>query len=342
MIDLASLRDQVEAEIRARIMPQTYPLTGLDTMNGYHLGFCDREGNPAAGSKGKYLRPLFCLAVCAGLGGDIQKALPAAASLELIHRTTLVFDDMQDKGEQRNGRPAMWTIWGTNQAINAGLALSCHARLTAQGCYNSGLSAQITLRILNVLENAVMDLCWGQYYDLSFQERYDIKTEDYMRMIEGKTGTLFGAACEVGALCASLEPLSFYQEERIEKARDFGLVLGKAFQIWDDYLGIWGNESIVGKTANDLVEKKRSFPIVRAMEVLPELASSYLRREDVTPEDAHTFRLIMEQHGIKEETKLQAHNLILESRKLLEQLNLSQYWEDQIGQFLNMVINRVI
>lgn len=86
---------------------------GLDTMYCYHMGFRDREGNPSNNAKSEYLHPLICITMCAGLGGDPEQAIPAVAALELIHRTSLIFDDIQDKGKERNNQP---TLWATRDA----------------------------------------------------------------------------------------------------------------------------------------------------------------------------------------------------------------------------------
>ncbi|GAJ01988.1 unnamed protein product, partial [marine sediment metagenome] len=156
---LDGFRSRVEEELREILVKGSTPLLGLNTMNAYHMGFCDREGNPSNSSKGKYLRPLFCLSMCAGLGGDPEQAIPAAAALELTHRTSLIFDDIQDKGKERNNQPTVWATWGADQAINAGLALSCHARLALHRLTIRNVPSEKVLGIQSVLENAVIDLC---------------------------------------------------------------------------------------------------------------------------------------------------------------------------------------
>ncbi|GAH42784.1 unnamed protein product, partial [marine sediment metagenome] len=178
---------KVEDELRLIVQKGSTPLLGLDTMSAYHMGFCDRDGKPASSSKGKYLRPLFCIAMCAGLGGDPEQAIPAAAALELVHRTSLIFDDIQDKGQERNNQPTVWAIWGADQAINAGLALSSHARLALHRLTLRNVPAEKVLGISSVLENAVIDLCHGQYMDISFVDAPTVSVKDYLRMVRGKT-----------------------------------------------------------------------------------------------------------------------------------------------------------
>jgi geranylgeranyl diphosphate synthase type I len=333
---LTELRQKVEEEIRSILDGGRSPLFGLDTMNAYHMGFADKEGHPVSASKGKYLRPIFCLAICGGLGGDVDKALPAAASLEIVHRTSLIFDDIQDVGKERNGQPTVWTIWGENQAINAGLALSCYGRLAAQRGSQRGIPAETVLRILNVLENAVKDLCWGQYFDLSSMETLNVGVEDYLRMVRGKTAALFRAACEAGAICAGAD------SSTQETAREFGNAMGIAFQMHDDYLGIWGDENEVGKTANDLQEKKRTLPVVLALQSHPQGMRNWLKAPEITSVDAATIRRWMTNVGIRDSVRNMRSKYIDAAGRLVAALSLQKEWNGQFDQLLSFLAGRKV
>jgi geranylgeranyl diphosphate synthase, type I len=230
---------------------QEGPHSPVQQMALYHLGLLDRVGGPGPGIAGKMVRPALCLALCEGLGGDLQDALPAALALELAHRSSLVFDDIQDRGLERNGRPTVWNLWGTEQALNAGLALSCYARLALQS-----LEPALARRVQAILERAVLDLCEGQHLDLGMMCP---SLEEYQEMVRLKTGVLLGAACEAGAACAG------HDAEVLSLAREFGENLGVAFQMRDDYLGVWGDQALIGKEAGDLAARKRGLPLVLAM-----------------------------------------------------------------------------
>jgi geranylgeranyl diphosphate synthase type I len=334
-MDADEFRESIENEIRSILRIPNTPLLGLASMNAYHLGFCDRDGKPVSNSKGKYLRPALCLAICAGLGADPEKALPAAASLELIHRTTLIFDDIQDVGKERNGEPTMWTLWGENQAINAGLQLSCFARLAAHKTASSGVPIKDTLRIMDVLENTVIELCEGQYLDLSFMEALNIGVDDYLRMARGKTGALFGSACQIGVICAGDHP----DRERI--AWDLGTSLGVAFQAYDDYLGVWGEETQTGKTSNDLVEKKRSLPVVLALSRYPDQMGKWLQLPEITPGQADTMRYWMDNVGIRRLTRDEAEYYIRRAHYKLSELELEHNWYTDISHLITTVIDRI-
>ncbi len=355
--ELGNFREKVETEIKLCLTMPTPPLFGLNTMNCYHMGFCDRDGNPSSSSKGKYLRPLFCIAMCAGLGGDPEQAIPAAAALELAHRTTLIFDDIQDKGNERNNQPTVWSIWGADQAINAGLALSSLARLSVHRLSLRNVPVAKVLGIQSVLENAVIDLCYGQFMDISFVDSLTVSVKDYLRMVRGKTGALFAASCVVGAMLASPDgekvkaPPGIPDGQKFRymrfdpvlgRAWEFGLNLGVAFQIHDDYLGIWGDEAMVGKTANDIQEKKRSLPVVLALQRFPEPMGDILEHRTITPFEADLIKSSMEQNHIPEQVKKIEARYIRKARKNLKELSLRKEWAGQFEESFSFLTERKI
>ena len=361
---LDSFREEVENEIKLCLGMGGTRVLGLNTMYCYHMGFCDREGKPSSSSKGKYLRPLSCIAMCAGLGGDPEQAIPAAAALELTHRATLIFDDIQDKGEERNNQPTVWAIWGTDQAINAGLALSSCARLALNRLTLNDVPSGIVLGISSVLENAVVDLCRGQYMDISFVDSITVSVKDYLRMVSGKTGALFAASCAVGAMLATIpENGGIYSgaepdgrkfrylrtNSKQSHAWEFGLNMGVAFQIHDDYLGVWGQEDQVGKTANDIQEQKRSLPVVLALEQFPdEIVSpnrtmrNWLNAEFISREDVADIRAWMEQKGIPEQVKRIEERYIRKASKNLKELSLRKEWQDHFEEMISFLSERKI
>ncbi len=333
------------------------PHFDLNTMNAYHMGFCDRDGKPSSSSKGKYLRPLSCIAMCAGLGGDPEQAIPAATALELTHRTTLIFDDIQDKGKERNNQPTVWAIWGADQAINAGLALSSYARLALNRLTLNDVPSGIVLGISSVLEGAVIDVCHGQFLDISFVDSLTVSVKDYLRMVRGKTGALFAASCVVGAMLASPDqeevkaPPGIKEGQKFRYLRtnskqshawEFGLNMGVAFQIHDDYLGIWGDEASVGKTANDILEKKRSLPVVLALQKFPEAMGDILEHRAITPFEADLIKSSMEQNHIPEQVKKIEERYIRKARKNLEELSLSEEWAGYFEEMISFLSERKV
>ena len=130
------------------------------------------------------------------------------------------------------------------------------------GCCRSALVApDVALRVSEILTGSYLEMIEGQCLDLRFESRTDITTGDYLRMIAGKTGALIRSALHIGALLAAGEG------ETTQAFARFGNHLGRAFQIRDDYLGIWGDQGTTGKsTDNDIRRRKKTFPVVYAFE----------------------------------------------------------------------------
>jgi len=229
-------------------------------MMHYHLGWVDAKLQPARSSAGKRLRPLVCLLCCRAAGGEPEQALPAASALELVHCFSLVHDDIEDGSSMRRGRPTVWAVWGAAQALNVGDGLFALARLSLLRLADAGVPVERTLAAAQVLDRACLELCEGQFLDMSFETMGDVTLEQYLSMIRLKTAALLCASAEIGATVAAQD------EATIARLRSFGENLGLAFQIQDDVLGIWGEEEVTGKSAaTDLRDKKKTLPVLHAL-----------------------------------------------------------------------------
>jgi geranylgeranyl diphosphate synthase, type I len=251
-------RDELLAEISSVIGDGKLPLYG---MMRYQLGWVDEQGKPQPGWGGKMLRSALCLLTCELVGGDWRKALPAAASLEMVHNFSLIHDDIEDGSPQRRHRDALWKVWGQAQAINTGDAMFALARLAMLRLATRGVPDTKVLRAVSRLDETCLQLTTGQYLDISYEQRLDIGVKQYLDMISGKTASLFACSFYLGALVAcDNEPV-------ITHLDNFGRKLGMVFQIQDDILNIWGDGSVTGKpSAWDIHHKKKSLPIIYALE----------------------------------------------------------------------------
>jgi geranylgeranyl diphosphate synthase type I len=231
-------------------------------MASYHLGWLDAQGRPTR-AMGKNVRSNLCCWAAQAAGGDWRAALPAACAIELLHNFTLVHDDVQDGDQQRRGRPTVWSIWGTAQAINAGDGLFALGLKALQGQEVSPPPEALGLRfrVAEMLIEAVLQVIEGQCLDLQHECQPETSQETYLRLVEAKTGALIGASLEAGAVMAGASA------GVCSGLRKAGRLLGIAFQLRDDWLGVWGEPAQTGKSQeNDLARRKLTHPVVAAYE----------------------------------------------------------------------------
>lgn len=282
----------------------------------YHLGWVNTELVPTPNNPGKLLRPTLLLlayeaAGAAGLLGDqenaqtqmsgyLNRALPAAAAVEIIHNFTLVHDDIEDGDAERRHRPTLWKVWGMPQAINTGDGMFALGRLTLWQVLEAGVESDVAARLGAALDMACLVLSEGQYLDISFENRQDISVSMYIDMISRKTGALMACAAEMGALLGTTDA------ETIKRLRGFGAAMGIAFQVRDDLLGVWASTEELGKTpAGDVYRRKKSLPILHALEhAQPEdqlqLRAIYEQKQPVTEEQVKTVLAIFAKTGTRD------------------------------------------
>ena len=215
-----------------------------------HVGIEDEKGDGADGA-GKLLRPCLVLFAAEELGARPGAALPAAVALELVHNFSLVHDDIQDRDRMRRGRPTLWAVHGEAEAINAGDLLHAIAFREIVRCESVAAAC---------LADATIDMIEGQSLDLSYEGRF-VSIDEYLTMVDRKTGALLRCALELGGIVSEAD-----DDVRLS-LRELGMALGRAFQIRDDALGIWGDGSVVGKPqGSDVRRRKKSFPAVWTFE----------------------------------------------------------------------------
>lgn len=236
----------------------------------YHMGWENLEGTPTRGG-GKALRPILCLAACEMSGGDWRDALPAAAGLELIHNFSLVHDDIQDGDETRRGTPTLWHIHGVPTALAAGNAMRVIADRTADALSAGGAPPEVAQGTVAELTRRYLEMIEGQYLDLSFETAEHVSVADYLDMIGRKTGALLESAMHMGALVATGDRAT------AQGFGECGMRLGLAFQVRDDWLGVWGNPAFTGKAVGaDIRRKKKSLPAVYLFDNVPDEERSWL------------------------------------------------------------------
>ena len=301
----------IEEEIQTLLAGQDPTLISFYGMVRYHLGWVDENLQPIKGRGGKRIRPLLCLLVCEAISGDYRPALPAAAAVELVHNFSLIHDDIEDKSPRRRGRATVWRVWGVPQAVNAGDGLLALAHLALHRLSTTGESPEVVAQATQILNQACLDLCEGQYLDIAFQERTDVTPEMYLTMARKKTASLLECAAHLGAILATRK------KRIIEAYRRFAQNLGLAFQITDDLLGIWGEEERTGKgVGEDLKAGKKSLPVVYAFE--EERRRGQRRLEEIYGEaNVDALLPILEELKVKERCQEKARHF---QKRALEEL----------------------
>ena len=237
---------------------------------------------------GKRLRPVIVLEFCRLCGGDIEKALPFACALEMIHTYSLIHDDLpcMDNDDLRRGRPTCHKAFDEATAVLAGDGLLTAAFETASAAKD--VPAETIVRCIRILgENAGMNgMIGGQVLDMGAEHR-KISLDELRLLQKLKTGCLLRAACELGCAAAGAT-----DEDTLTRARAYGEKLGLAFQIEDDILDIEGDAATLGKSiGKDAASEKSTFPSLLGLEECRELAEKLTEEavNAVKPLNGHAF-----------------------------------------------------
>jgi geranylgeranyl diphosphate synthase type II len=198
---------------------------------------------------GKRMRPVLTLMATEVFDVDFRKALPAATAVEVFHNFSLVHDDIMDDAPLRRGKETVHEKWNLNTGI-----LSGDAMLILAYQYFESYEPTIFRDLAKLFSKTAIEVCEGQQYDVDFETRDDVTISEYIKMIEYKTAVLVGAAMKMGAIIAETS------EEHANLIYDFGLNLGIAFQLQDDYLDCFGNPETFGKqVGGDIIENKKTY-----------------------------------------------------------------------------------
>ena len=249
------LLDKINAYLEQ--MPYMRPPKGLYEPIAYELSL-----------GGKRIRPVLMLMAYNIYKEDVERILPQAAGLETYHNHTLLHDDVMDKADMRRNKPTVHNVWNDNTAILSGDAMLILAyRLMAEG-----LTDQLA-EVMHIFTETTMEICEGQQWDMEFESRMDVKVDEYIEMIRLKTSVLLAAALKIGA-CLAGAPA-----EEAQKLYDFGVKMGLAFQLQDDWLDVYGDPKVFGKNiGGDILCNKKTYMLITALEQADEDQRKELER----------------------------------------------------------------
>ncbi len=232
--DLKSFSKHFKGEMRSRV------------------GIVDTVARYIARQKGKKIRPILVF-LSAKLTGEINNRTYNAATLvEILHTATLVHDDVVDQSDTRRGFPSINRVWKNKVAVLMGDYFLARGLLIAL--------EKDEFYFLKIISDAVKRMSEGELLQIQKSKTYDITEETYLEIISGKTASLIGTCCELGAASVTND------KKQWQRLRDFGENLGMAFQIRDDMLDYVGRSNIIGKpTGIDMKEKKFTLPLIYAL-----------------------------------------------------------------------------
>ncbi|WP_456376960.1 polyprenyl synthetase family protein [Lutibacter sp.] len=206
---------------------------------------------------GKRLRPILTLMTCELFNGNVKSAHDAALAIEVFHNFTLIHDDIMDSAPIRRGKTTVHKKWDLNTGILSGDAML----ILAYQCFET-YEPTIFKKLLELFSQTALEVCEGQQLDKDFETRNDVSIPEYLKMITYKTSVLVATAMKMGTIIANAK------EDTANAIYNFGLNLGIAFQLQDDYLDTFGDAAVFGKQiGGDITENKKTFLYLKALEV---------------------------------------------------------------------------
>jgi len=206
---------------------------------------------------GKRLRPILVLMAANLFKNDLEKIYLPAIGIEVFHNFTLLHDDVMDNAPIRRNMATVHEKWNSNVAILSGDAMSIKAYQFIVSCENQHLSS-----VLEVFNQTALEVCEGQQFDMEFEDRKDVRVEEYLNMIRLKTAVLLGGSLKMGAIMGDAD------SDDSNALYEFGVNLGMAFQLQDDMLDAFGDEAVFGKKiGGDILCNKKTFLLIKAQEL---------------------------------------------------------------------------
>jgi octaprenyl-diphosphate synthase len=276
-------------------------------------------GDYLRASGGKRVRPSLLLLSNYATGGNASNdnVIRLAVVMEMLHTATLVHDDIIDNAETRRNRASVNSRFGNQSAVLMGDWLYMSA-------FETSLQER-SLEILDILTTLTRKMTEGELIQLTMLGRVDISESDYFDILKRKTAYLFSACCEIGAI------LGGASKEVQNALRDYGMNLGIAFQLADDWLDFTADDEVLGKASGaDLLEGKLTLPLILLREKEPNIVQDLeqiMHDGDYQKIPRENLLAKLEKHGTLETTQQKAYHFAEKARKNLEVLAESKYCE---------------
>ncbi len=284
---------------------------------------------------GKRMRPILTLMATEVFDVDCKKALAAATAIEVFHNFSLVHDDIMDDAPLRRGNETVHEKWNINTGI-----LSGDAMLILAYQHFEEYEPKIFRELAKLFSKTALEVCEGQQYDVDFETREDVTIPEYLKMIEYKTAVLVAAAMKMGAIVAETT------NENADLIYDFGLNLGLAFQLQDDYLDAFGDPETFGKqVGGDIIENKKTYLYLKAIAFSDENQKNQLMHLfSIHPSDNKdkitSVKEIFNTSGASSATQKAIQEYTLKAFETLEKMNISSDKKEILRIFGENLMNR--
>lgn len=274
--------------------------------------------------KGKRVRPILTLLTSKSLYGDYKKSYNAALAIEILHNFTLVHDDIMDNDYIRHGKKTVHNKWDTSTAILTGDAMLAKSiNILSESNYNE--------TIIKSFNKALLAVCEGQALDKEFETKQFIDEKEYFNMIEKKTAYLMAMPIEIGALSYNCSI------EDAQNLFEFGILIGKTFQILDDFLEIISSPEIMKKSLDsDILLGKKTYPIILCNNIDKSFIKETLKKKDVK-EITLEIKSFITENKIDNEIRSTINNLYKRAFQYIEKINFKN---DQLVNFVNQLKSR--
>ena len=275
--------------------------------------------------KGKRIRPILTLLTSKSLFNDYKKSYNAALAVEILHNFTLVHDDIMDNDTLRHGKETVHEKWDIPTAILVGDAMLAKSiNMISQANYNNHL--------ITSFNSALLAVCEGQALDKEFEIKKNVTEEEYFKMIEKKTSYLIAMPIELGALAYN------YPLKDVKKLFNFGIRIGKAFQIQDDFLEIMSNPKIMKKSLDsDILLGKKTYPIILCNKLNKNFIKDLIDNNNNTKVIITEIRKFILDNKLDIEIKKTIENLYEEANKYIQKINFKS---NDLLNFVNKIKTR--
>ena len=286
---------------------------------------------------GKRIRPVLTLMAADIFSSDFKRAFPAALAVEVFHNFTLIHDDIMDAAPLRRGKATVHEKWDTNTGI-----LSGDAMLILAYQYFENYEPIVFQKLAKLFSKTALEVCDGQQLDVDFETRNDVTIPEYINMIRLKTSVLVAAALKMGAIVAEAN------DENANLIYDFGLNLGLAFQLQDDYLDTFGDPETFGKqVGGDIIENKKTYLYLKALEVATEddkgkLAYLYRKKLADSADKISDVQRIFELNDIPLLIKQEIENFTKKAFNTLAQMDIKDTDKQNLKNFGFWLMNRSV